>query len=190
MLLKTRDGAVRYENIAYVWIVSESHRLATTERTEHLPLILLEGPTADVHAEAGEYLDRLQLKWAEFEGMPFVSLDRRTDFDGLNFVKRTGQPAKTEKNPLVQHELWRRAYRARPYLRSLAEEEVLQHAVHILSAMTPHFLVGGKKLPTAKVAELMEQWTHILEEAEYRRLDMRKLQSRMPDLGDLRSGSD
>lgn len=51
--------------------------------------------------------------------------------------------------------------------------------------MTPHFLVGGKKLPAAKVAELMEQWTHLLEEAEDRRLDMRKLLSRLPDLGDL-----
>jgi hypothetical protein len=190
MLLKTRDGTVRYNNIAYVWIISESHRLATTEWNEHLPLILLEGPTADAHAEAGEYLDSLQLKWAAFEGIPFVSLGRRTDFDGLNFVKRTGQPTKTEKKPLVRHELWRRAYRARPYLRLLAEEEPLQHAVHVLSALTPHFLVGGRKLPTAKVVELMERWTHILEEAEYRRLDMRKLQSRMSDPGDLRGGSD
>lgn len=66
MLLKTRDGAFRYKNIAYVWIVSESHRLTTTERTEHLPLILLEGPTADAHSEAAKYLDSLQLKWAQF----------------------------------------------------------------------------------------------------------------------------
>ncbi len=190
MLLKTRDGAVRYKNIAYVWIVSESHRMATTERTEHLPLILLEGPTADAHAEAGEYLERLQPKWAQFEGVPFLSLGRRTHFDGLNFKKRTAEPAETEKRPLVRHEVWRLAYRARPYLRSLSEDDFLQHAVHIFSAMTPHFLVGGKKLSMAKVAELMERWTHILEEAEYRRLDMKKLQSRLPDLDDLRGGSD
>jgi hypothetical protein len=56
--------------------------------------------------------------------------------------------------------------------------------------MTPHFLVGGKKLPTAKVAELMERWTHILEEAEYRRLDMKKLQNRLPDLNKFHAGSD
>lgn len=190
MLLKTRDGAVRYKNISYVWIVSESHRVDTTERTEYLPLILLEGPTADAYAEAGEYLDRLQPKWAQFEGVPLVSLGRRTNFDGLNFKKRTAESAETEKRQLVRHEVWRQAYRARPYLRHLSEEDFLQHAVHILSAMTPHFLVGGKKLPMAKVAELMERWTHILEEAEYRRLDMKKLQSRLPDLNKFLAGSD
>jgi hypothetical protein len=32
--------------------------------------------------------------------------------------------------------------------------------------MAPHFLVDGKKLPIAKTAELMERWTHVLEEAD------------------------
>ena len=190
MLLKTRDGTARYHNIAYVWIISESHKLATKEQTEHLPLILLEGPMANAHADAGEYLDTLQQKWAEFERLPFASLGQRTDFDGLSFVKRAEHPVNTEKKPLVRHEVWRQSYRDHPYLRSLGEEEFLQHAIHVLSIMTPHFLIGGKKLSDATVAELMERWTHILEEAEYRRLDMRKLQSRMPDVEDLIDGND
>lgn len=189
MLLKTRDGSVRYKNIAYVWSVSESHRLATGKRTAYLPSILLEGPTADAHAGAGDYLDSLQPKWAQFVGMPIVSLGRLTDFDGLIFEKRTSQPAKAEKEPLSRHELFRRNYRVSPYLRSLSEEEFLQRAIQVLSTLTPSFLVGGRKIPMAQIAELMEQWTHILEEAEYRRFDMRKIQNRMPDLGDLRNGA-
>ncbi len=190
ILLKTRDGGVRYKNIAYVWIVSESHRVAATERTEHLPLILMEGPTANDHAEAGEYLDSLQPKWAQFEEVPFFSLGHRKDFDGLTFEKRTVKHAETENRPLVRHEVWRRAYRAHPYLRSVSEEDFLHHVVQILTAMTPHFLVGGQKLSKAKVVELMERWTYILEEAEHRRLDMKKLQSRLPDLDNLHGGSD
>ncbi len=190
MLLKTRDGGLRYKNIAYVWIVSERHRVAATERTEYLPLILMEGPTADDHVEAGDYLDSLQPKWAQFEEVPFFSMGHRKNFDGLTFEKRTMEHAETEHRPLVLHEVWRRAYRGHPYLRSLSEEDFLQHAVHILTAMTPHFLVGGQKLPEVKVAELMERWTHILEEAKHRRLDMKKLQSRLPDLDILHGGSD
>ena len=184
-LLKTCDGVVRYKNIAYVWIVSESHRVATTEPNEHLPLILLDGPGADAHSEAGDYLESLQEEWARFEGVPLVSLGRRTDFDGLDFQKRATAQVETEGRALVRHEMWRRAYRAHPYLRRLSEDDFLQYGVHVLSSMTPHFLIGGKKLPMVKVAELMERWAHILEEAEYRRLDMKKLQNRMPNIGDL-----
>jgi hypothetical protein len=189
ILLKTRDGGARYKHIAYVWIVSESHRVATKEGLEYLPLILMEGPAADDHADAGEYLDGLQAKWAKFEKMPFFSLGHRKNFDGLTFENRKMEHAETENRPLVRHEVWRRAYRTHPYLRSLSEEDFLEHAVRILTAMTPHFLVGGQKLPKATVAEFMEGWTHILEEAEHRRLDMKKLQSRLPDPDKFGGGS-
>ena len=55
--------------------------------------------------------------------------------------------------------------------------------------MARHFLNGGRKLPHAAVAKLMEGWTHVLEEAEHRRLDMRKLQARLPGLDLLRGGT-
>ncbi|MFZ1199004.1 MAG: hypothetical protein WAO07_02460, partial [Desulfobacterales bacterium] len=64
-------------------------------------------------------------------------------------------------------------------------EDFLQHAVQVITSMAPHFLVDGKKLPMAKMAELMERWTHVLEEAEHRRLDMKKIQRRLPDLDSL-----
>jgi hypothetical protein len=120
ILLKTRDVNIRYKDIAYVWIVSESHKVTAPGKTEHLPLILLEGPTAAEHVEAGEYLDSLQLKWAQFENIPFFSLGRRKDFDGLTFEKRTENAAQSENQPLVRHEIWRRSYRLHPYLRSFS----------------------------------------------------------------------
>ena len=43
MLLKTRDNNIRYKEIAYVWIISESHILVGKDGAEHLPVIFLEG---------------------------------------------------------------------------------------------------------------------------------------------------
>jgi hypothetical protein len=40
------------------------------------------------------------------------------------------------------------------------------HTRNVITSMAPHFLVDGKKLPIAKTAELMERWTHVLEEAD------------------------
>jgi hypothetical protein len=41
--------------------------------------------------------------------------------------------------------------------------------------MTPHFLKDGQKLPFEQVAQFMEGWTHFLEEAKIRGLDLKKM---------------
>src|SRR3546814_13537355 len=64
---------------------------------EHLPLILVGGPTADAHAAAGKYLNGLLPKWAEFEGVSFSSLGKQENFDSLVFHKRT--PDRPEDRP-------------------------------------------------------------------------------------------
>ena len=175
MLLKTKEGDTRYKQISYVWIVSESHRVSRVDGLEQLPLIVLEGPSADNYPASGEYLDSLQSKWAEYEGSPFFSLGQRTNFDGLSFEKRKKDRLATEDRPLVRHEVWRHAYRQNPYLRSLSEKDFLAHIARITSYLDPHFLVGGRKLSDTAAAGFMEGWTHALEEAEYRRLNMKKL---------------
>ena len=175
MLLKTKEGDTRYKQISYVWIISESHRVSRVDGLEQLPLIVLEGPSADNYPASGEYLDSLQSKWAEYEGRPFFSLGQRTNFDGLSFEKRKKDRLATEDRPLVRHEVWRHAYRQNPYLRSLSEKDFLEHIARITSYLDSHFLVGGRKLSDTAAAGFMEGWTHALEEAEYRRLNMKKL---------------
>lgn len=191
MLLKTRDGDIRYRHIAYVWIISEGHRLVHNSSTEHLPMILLEGPTGSSNVTARDYLDGLQPKWAKFLGVPFSSLGEHVNFDGLNFETRSVEPpSSTDDTHLTRQEAWRRAYQKNPYLRSLSEVDFLRHTARIFETMTPHFLKGGRKLTESAIADLMEGWTHALEEAQHRHLDMRKLQGQLPDLDTLRGGSD
>lgn len=185
-LLKGREGCIRYKNISYVWIISEHHRVVVPGATEHIPLILLEGPRSEGYPEAGDYLDTLQVRWAQFRGTPLIFLGRRENFGGLMFEKLKVKAA-SDKQMLARHEVWRRAYRGRPYLRNLTEDKFIEYAAQVISVMTPHFLVDGKKLPFAAIAELMEQWTHILEEAEFRKFDMRKLLARFPEINFLRA---
>lgn len=184
MLLKTKNGNIRYKQLSFVWIISESHLLISKDGAEHLPLILLEGPTADDYANVGEYLDNLQLKWAEFEEHKSLSRGRLQNFEGVNFKKQSVKQKDNRQASLARHEIWRRRYRAQPYLRSLSETDFIEHSARILTTMMPHFLVGGKKLPHATVADLMEGWTHILEEAEHRNFDMKKLQRKIPPFYD------
>lgn len=180
MLLKLRNGDIRYKQLSFVWIISESHTLIGKDGAEHLPLILLEGPTADDYTNVGEYLDYVQLKWAEFEGYKSLSRVQLQNFEGVNFKTQSVKQKDNGQAPPERHEIWRRRYRERPYLRSLSEADFIEHSARVVTTMMPHFLIGGKKLPHAAVAQLMEGWTHILEEAEHRNLDMKKLHRRIP----------
>lgn len=183
ILLKRKNGDVRYRHISYVWIISESHRLVSKAGMEHLPMVLLDGPTGNSHILDGNYINGLQAEWAKYLGMPFSDLGECENFDGLNFEKRSVESASsTDSARLARHEVWRRAYRHNPYLRSLSEKDFLKHTAQILEVMTPHFLKDGRKLENYMVASLIEGWTHALEEAEHRRLDMRKLQQWLPGL--------
>lgn len=182
MLLKKRSGAFRYTNIAYAWIISEAHHMRGLAGPKSVPLILLEGPTSHRYHAAGQYLEALQPAWAAFQGKPFHSIGEVQSFDGITFQQHAAADDTTANNGLIPpDDLWRREYRQNPYLRSLTEIDFLAHTASILRTMTPHFVKDGEKLPERRVRELMVRWTHALEEAEYRRLDMRKLRSSFGD---------
>lgn len=142
---------------------------------EGLPLILMEGPTADQFPRAGIMLDEAQSNWAAFENIPLRHLGEITNFDGLNFEQRGRDKPAEDTTMVPRHELWRREYRNNPYLRELVKPDFLAHAGGIMSSLALHFLKDQKKLPEAEALQLMIGWTHVLEEAKFRRLDMREL---------------
>lgn len=184
LLLKKKGTDFRYQQISYVWIISERHTV-TSRAVQSFPLILLSGPSAARDNEqASEYISGLAKRWAEFLGAPLSSCGNLENFDGFKFEARAYESEEVIDSPVV-HEIWRRAYRRNPYLRALTEDEFLKHGTSIMVSMVPNFLIGGRKSPKHKVAVLMELFTHVLEEAEYRRLDMRKLQARLPDFSTL-----
>ena len=58
-------------------------------------------------------------------------------------------------------------------------EQLLGEQVKPIRTMEPHIRNGGQKPAHSAVAQLTEDWTHVLDEAEFRRPDMRKLRKRV-----------
>lgn len=73
------------------------------------------------------------------------------------------------------HEVWRRRYQVRPYLRSLSDNELLERRAELLRQIKPHFFKAGQGYVPDVVNPLMEGFTHFLEEANIRGLDMRHM---------------
>jgi len=176
MLLKKRsEGDIRYRQIAYVLVISESHRVASSSSQEFLPVITLEGPFATEFSDIGGFVTSLAEKWAKFEGHALVSIGERENFDGIRFQTRGEEKTAGNKKKISRQEYWRRSYLRYPYLRRLSEYEFLQRTADIMKAMKPHFMINGKKLPFDEISELKRRWADCLTEAEFRRIDMRKL---------------
>jgi integrase len=79
------------------------------------------------------------------------------------------------REELPRHEVWRRQYRARPYLRHLSDEEALRHGGDIMRRLMPHFLKDGPGYVPGLVNALLEEFTHFQDEATFRALDLRKM---------------
>jgi hypothetical protein len=80
------------------------------------------------------------------------------------------KPSVTE---LRLDEVWRQQYGARPYLRALRDDQVLARGADILKRLVPHFLKDGPGYVPERDNRLMEEFTHFLEEAGFRALDLR-----------------
>ena len=174
LILQERNGVLRFPEIAYVWIFSESHSLRVKGGPEGLPIILLEGPRSDEFKEVGDYLSSLNERWARASRSPLFQW-RVENFEGSKFDSRAKPSTVEKKRHLSNQELWRLAYKMDPYLRNLPESDFLSSVGRIFISLAPNFILGREKLSPDRLAQLTIAWTHALEEAEYRRLDMRKL---------------
>lgn len=167
------DGSPHYRHITSVWFILENFSLKTQKGHKLLPSIVIDGPNAAGRPELNNILNNLQSKWASFNGVPYVTGEIKkiadSDFIHLSELEKEDQGRKP------RHEPWRKQYRDERYLNSLSDEAVLAHGARLLSLMTPHFLKDGHKLGFEQMAQFMEGWTHFLEEAKIRGLDMKKM---------------
>jgi len=174
LLTKTDDdGTFHYKNVTSVWFMVENFSLKSGKGMKFLPSIVIDGPAAVDKPELTKILDILQSGWAAFNGVPLATADIRkiTDsyFIPLSELEKANEPLKP------RHEIWRIQYRSRPYLRSLSDEDVLNHGARLIKLMAPGFLKDGPKIPFDQMAQFMEGFTHFLEEVRFRGLDMKKM---------------
>lgn len=176
MFLKKKNNTYRYRDISYVWIVSETHSIKVGLQNEILPVIVISGPTADEYPEADLILEKLMHEWSNYRNVPLLKqkLPLHDYFQNLSPRQNYKNPP-TKQGTIRRQDLWIREYQNNPYLRNLSTDDFLRHTAKIFNAMTPHFLKDGKKLKEADIKELIMGWTHTLEEAKYRNMNMKKL---------------
>jgi hypothetical protein len=174
LLTKTDgDGMPHYKNVTSVWLILENFILKSGRDVKLLPSIMIDGPAAVNQPELTKILDALQGRWAAFNGVPLATADIKkisnSYFKSLSEVEKENEPLKP------RHEIWRMQYRTKPYLRSLSDEDVLNHGARLIKLMAPGFIKDGPKIPFDQVAQFMEGFTHFIEEVCFRGVDMKKM---------------
>jgi hypothetical protein len=185
MLLKRSPGGeIRYSNVQWVCIVSETHYAPLGDTLKAMPMIEIEGPTAESYPGSATILDDLRARWAKHCGHQlFVASPKRVADSA--FRSFTADVQDTASN-VPRHELWRREYRAEPYLAKLDAEELREYAVTLFHKLKPCFIKSAEKPADDTAQAYMIRFTHLLEEVNRRGVDMRdvlpsdRLQRRYP----------
>jgi hypothetical protein len=174
LLAKTDDeGSPHFKNITSVWFIMESITLMTRKGDKLLPSIVIDGPRAAEQLELTSILNILQSKWAEFNGISNAPANIGKIADS-NIISLS-EIQKEHQQFTPKQEQWRKQYSNNRYLKSLSDGEVLTHGARILFFMTPNFLKNGYKIPFDQMTQLMEAWTHFLEEAQIRGLNLKNM---------------
>lgn len=118
-------------------------------------------------------MDELQQAWASFNRMPMY----RTTLPIPELANLPLSPIKGADEPaaIPRHEVWRRQYRATPYLRPLNRTELLRFGARMMDEFAQRFRVGAPKPNSDDFDRLGRTATAFFEEIEHRNMDMREL---------------
>lgn len=170
-LLRTRSffGKTNYNSICACIYISEAH-----PEFGLLPFIIIERDRSRskdlVPIDIG-YLEELQLKWAQFRGIPLI---KGTE-DLLDNLKMS---LKRDSRPKKRHEVWREEYRKDRYMANLRDEEFINEAARTIKALWVRDPVTGK-ISMKKDFSLLPKLTHCFEEASLRGLDFRRIKDNL-----------
>lgn len=160
-LLERRQQGVH--GIDAVWLLSEAHRMSGAH-----PCIFITGSRIERFEWAEDYLDELNRAWAAFNNSPLLET-RGEGAPDLSVDPKGPRPG--ELAP--KHEHWRTHYRANRYMEQLDDAEVLRLGQEVFAELMPYFLKGGPRKSFVELEPLTIRWTHFLEEAGLRGLNMR-----------------
>lgn len=172
-LRKTNPNkSLQFSEIVCVWIISETHVIELKPGLRAIPGVVMNHP----HIEAPEIeaaIMKLQPLWAQYHNVPLFRVDAEGGFPKLPFHDIEDlRRAQAERIP--RHELWRREYRARPYLRPLSKEKLLEYGGRLTWDTGKHFLVGSTSTDDERHQSMIKV-THFFEEIEHRMIDLREM---------------
>jgi len=173
LMRRHRTGNSTAERLDFVCLLFESHSMGVVQGIPTAPCILISGDRKEQFPWFSAFHQDLVRRWAAANG-------------GISMQGEATDPAKLQFTPmrevtaappqqLPRHEVWRRRYRSNPHLRSLSNEAVLALGTDLTRRLMPHFVKGGLGYIAELVDPLMEEFTHFLEEMNFRGLDMRQI---------------
>ncbi|MBB3284231.1 hypothetical protein [Mitsuaria sp. BK037] len=173
LLRRPRTGKSEAEKLDFVCLCFECHSVGAVEGRPAAPFMLIDNDIARRFPWFKDFHHDLVQKWAVANG----GVSGSSEISDASELKFMTMRAALEAPPaqLPRHEWWRREYRAHPYLRSLRDEHLLQKGSDIMRRTLPHFVEGGPGYVEDVVLPLMEEFTHFLEEMNFRGLDMRRV---------------
>jgi len=173
-LLSTRLflGRTKYNSISACIYLSEAH-----PELGLLPFIVIDrdrSKSKDLAAIDIKYLEELQLKWAEFRGIPLI---KGTE-DMLDKLKMNSN---RNSEPKKRHEVWRAEYRKIRYMANLSDEEFVSEAAKTMKTILVKDMTTGK-ISMKKDFSLLPKLTHCFEEANIRGLDFRRIKDKLGEI--------
>ncbi len=173
---RTTYGGPRFPEISVVWVIDETHSAPLNSNLSGQPLIMVINNYIKVTELTEELVNTLFQEWAKFENLPLIEMQ---DFPLQNISFAQNSSAQHSSLPMKRYEIWQEDYKTSPYLRNFCQEELLDYGEKILRDLNRTFVLESPKKPTRSKDELAVRWTHLLEEINFRGLDMRKLRERI-----------
>jgi hypothetical protein len=178
---RTSDGELRFPFISAVLLIGGAHYTQLTPMLKGIPLLTIPSnmPESD---KVEEFIGELSSKWAAFEKQPFFHIEPE-DVLKLDF-KRFSDDAKRARWPKKRYEVWAAEYERNPYLRHLSQENFLEFGRQALEDTGAIFIKGAPKISKEEMEKRSIRWSHFLEEAKYRALDLREFAAKSEEVGE------
>lgn len=168
MMKRTSTGADRFPEIAYATVITWAHFVRGEDGTPAHPIITMEGPAAKTHPSASSQLDYIFHTWSHYQGSRLFEGGK-----GSRSLLEDYRSALPEQPPThhSQQAAWRHGYRQQRYLATLSVDDLMARGRAVFAELGPHFLANGEG--KGNIEQLMQRWTHFLQECEMRNLDMK-----------------
>lgn len=172
LMRRARTGNNETKKLDFVWLLFESHTMGVVQGAPNVPCFLIHGERKDRFPWFDDFYYDLVCRWASANG-GIARKGEVLDPSAINFVPMR-EVTSVPPEVLPRQEWWRRQYHARPHLRELSDDELLARGANLMLRLAPCFVKGAAS-NAAEQTGVMEEFTHFIEEINFRGLDMRRI---------------
>jgi hypothetical protein len=167
--MKPTSAGVRFANIDAVLYISEKHVQQLPDGRIAFAVVQIIGHPAEEQRWKMEVIEDLMQRWSEFRtGAPALA-GRPDRFESIDDIPPT----------MARHEAWKLAYRRKPYLRGMTNQQLKIHYHRCIGLNSLSLLIGNwRKPPQEQGMAHMRAFGDAIEEINHRRIDLRHLAPR------------